>query len=410
MTKKTLIIATPETGIRLGRYSTATPYGLPSGFNCLTGGVANLAITDGLLVTGVEVGSYAQWSSINGYVPNLLIQTATNGYGFGFPYVGSSLGTPIPLSATVITPTSGSQGGASMGSGGGSAYSYEVGYTISASASSTRPSTLDIALAMRCNENSAGYVTGNTAAFSVDWVGVTDPLSPTNYAPLANAGTAQNVEPGSVVYLNGRGSSDANGDRLTYLWTLTSKPVNSSASLSTLTSATPTFTADIAGTYVVNLVVNDGKLSSTAAGVNITAAVVNVAPIANAGVAQTVTVGSVVTLNGSASSDANGDPLTYSWTLTSRPSGSAASLSSTTTANPTFTADVGHSYVASLIVSDGQLSSTAATVSITAFTPMLGASCVSCHTSVVAQTHMNQNPGACDLCHSTGKAYYWHLN
>ena len=57
----------------------------------------------------------------------------------------------------------------------------------------------------------------------------------------------------------------------------------------------------------------------------------NVAPVANVGVAQNVVTGTLVTLNGSASSDANGDPLTYSWTLTSKPIGSTATLTGATT-------------------------------------------------------------------------------
>ena len=65
----------------------------------------------------------------------------------------------------------------------------------------------------------------------------------------------------------------------------------------------------------------------------------NAAPVANAGTAQNVVAGAIVTLNGSGSSDANGDPLTYSWSLTSRPAGSTATLAGATTAAPTFGAD-----------------------------------------------------------------------
>jgi hypothetical protein len=187
-----------------------------------------------------------------------------------------------------------------------------------------------------------------------------------NVAPVANAGVAQNIVAGSVVTLDGSTSSDANSDALTYAWTLTSKPAGSSAELSSSTSAKPTFTADVAGTYVCTLTVNDGKVNSTAVTVSITAAVANVAPVANAGVAQNVAAGSTVTLDGSVSSDANSDPLTYAWTLTSKPAGSTAALSSATAAKPTFTADVAGTYVASLTVNDGKVSSTTATVSITA--------------------------------------------
>jgi PKD domain len=187
-----------------------------------------------------------------------------------------------------------------------------------------------------------------------------------NVAPIANAGVAKNVLAGSVVTLDGRVSSDANGDPLTYAWTLTSKPSGSAAALTGTTSAMPTFTADVAGTYVASLIVNDGKVNSTATTVTVSAAVVNAAPVANAGVAKNVIAGSVVTLDGRASSDANSDPLTYAWTLTSKPSGSAAALTGTTSAMPTFTADAAGTYVASLIVNDGKVNSTATTVTVTA--------------------------------------------
>ena len=195
---------------------------------------------------------------------------------------------------------------------------------------------------------------------------VTVTASVTNAAPVANAGVAQNVVAGSAVTLDGSASSDANGDTLTYAWTLTSKPAGSSAALSSATSAKPTFTADVAGTYVASLTVNDGKVNSTAVTVTITAAVANAAPVANAGVTQNVVAGSAVTLDGSASSDANSDPLTYAWTLTSKPAGSTAALSSATSAKPTFTADVAGTYVGTLTVNDGKVNSTSTTVTITA--------------------------------------------
>jgi len=62
-----------------------------------------------------------------------------------------------------------------------------------------------------------------------------------------------------------------------------------------------------------------------------------------------------VTLNGSASSDANGDPLTYAWTLTAKPAGRTTTLAGATTATPTFTPDIAGSYVAGLTVNDGKV-------------------------------------------------------
>ena len=117
---------------------------------------------------------------------------------------------------------------------------------------------------------------------------------------------------------------------------------------------------------MASLIVNDGKVDSTVVATTITAAALNAAPVANAGTTQTVTAGTLVTLTGAASTDANGDALTYKWTLTTKPSGSAAVLSSATGVSPTFKADVVGTYVASLIVNDGKVDSAVATVPITA--------------------------------------------
>lgn len=195
-------------------------------------------------------------------------------------------------------------------------------------------------------------------------VATTVTVSSANVAPVANAGTAQNVVLGTVT-LDGSASSDANGDALTYTWTLLNKPSTSSAALSTTTSAKPTFTADKAGIYVFGLVVNDGKLNSAPVTVSITAAAANVAPVANAGTNQSVVLGTI-TLDGSTSSDANGDIITYKWSLISKPTGSNASLTGDTTAKPTFVADRAGIYVASLIVNDGKLDSTVVTTTVTA--------------------------------------------
>ena len=189
-----------------------------------------------------------------------------------------------------------------------------------------------------------------------------------NAAPVANAGNAQNVIAGATVTLDGSASSDANNDALTYAWVLSTRPNGSAAALTSATVAKPTFTADVAGTYIATLKVNDGQIDSAASTVTITAAVANAAPIANAGAAQSVIAGSAVTLNGSGSTDANGDTLSYSWTLSTKPTGSAAALTGATTAAPAFTADVPGTYVATLIVNDGKVNSAPSTVAITATT------------------------------------------
>ena len=61
-------------------------------------------------------------------------------------------------------------------------------------------------------------------------------------------------------------SSDGDGDTLTYAWSIQSKPELSSSTLALTdpTTATPSFTPDVVGVYVIKLVVSDGKVSSAA--------------------------------------------------------------------------------------------------------------------------------------------------
>jgi hypothetical protein len=126
---------------------------------------------------------------------------------------------------------------------------------------------------------------------------------------------------------------------------------------------------------VLTLTVSDGKLKSNPDPITVTVsadslpAVVtggttNLAPVANAGNAQSVELGTV-NLDGSSSTDANGDILTYKWFLTSKPTNSAAVLSSTTAAKPTIDTDIAGVYIFSLVVNDGKLDSSPVSTVVT---------------------------------------------
>ena len=183
---------------------------------------------------------------------------------------------------------------------------------------------------------------------------VTVTASAANSPPVANAGPDQNVTVGDTVSLDGSASSDADSDPLTYLWSLSSLPAGSQASLSDPSAVDPTFTADVEGTYTATLVVNDGTVDSPADEVMIVASAANAVPVADAGPDQEVTVGEMVMVDGSASTDADGDPLTYRWTMTSRPADSMAELTDADMAMASFTADKAGEYVLTLVVNDGQ--------------------------------------------------------
>src|SRR5204863_3660766 len=79
-------------------------------------------------------------------------------------------------------------------------------------------------------------------------------ISTTNSKPVANAGPDQQAQVGDMVTLDGRGSSDADGDPLTYLWDVLTLPTNSVARLSDRTASRPTFVADLVGMYVLQLI------------------------------------------------------------------------------------------------------------------------------------------------------------
>ncbi len=91
----------------------------------------------------------------------------------------------------------------------------------------------------------------------------------------------------------------------------------------------------------------------------------NRAPVASAGADLAVSANLPVQLDGSQSSDPDGDPITYSWTLTP-PAGSAAALDEPTSETPSFTPDVAGQYTVALVVNDGKDDSAADGATITA--------------------------------------------
>ena len=137
-------------------------------------------------------------------------------------------------------------------------------------------------------------------------------ITTVNSPPVANAGPDQTVTVGNTVTLNGSASSDVDGNPLTFPWSLTSRPAGSAAVLSN-----PGVVADLrrgrAGQYIAQLIVNDGTVNSAPDTVVVNTG--NSPPVANAGPDQSVSITSLVTLNGSGSTDVDGHPLTFAGRL-----------------------------------------------------------------------------------------------
>ncbi|NLD37550.1 MAG: hypothetical protein GX654_11845 [Desulfatiglans sp.] len=187
-----------------------------------------------------------------------------------------------------------------------------------------------------------------------------------NTPPTANAGADQTVKTGTIATLNGTSSSDADNDPLTYSWTM-ERPEGSTASLTNPTSSEPFLTPDIDGVYTLTLIVNDGKVNS-APDMAVITAVSNFPPTANAGPDQTASTGTAVSLNGSSSSDPDGDTLTYYWALDAPEGSEAVVFSNVNFPTAQFTPDIDGIYTLTLIVNDGKVNSEPDTVVITSQT------------------------------------------
>ncbi|MCW8934920.1 MAG: PKD domain-containing protein [Gammaproteobacteria bacterium] len=97
-----------------------------------------------------------------------------------------------------------------------------------------------------------------------------------NGVPIADAGVDQSVTVGDTVLLDGGGSSDPDNDPLSYNWTIEIRPSGSSAAIGDPSSETPSFVADVEGSYQVQLIVNDGLVNSAPDSMTVTAAVAGV--------------------------------------------------------------------------------------------------------------------------------------
>lgn len=191
-----------------------------------------------------------------------------------------------------------------------------------------------------------------TDSMGAQSVPATITISTLNTMPIAEAGPDQLIiRIGSTIQLNGTQSYDNDGDPISYQWIFASRPAGSTATLSGANTATPGFVVDVYGIYVLQLVVSDPWVAGTPDLVSITFD--NIRPVANAGNSLSVEVFQTVTLDGSGSTDANDDSLTYNWTLVSVPLASTTTIADPTAINTTFVPDQEGSYVVQLIVHDG---------------------------------------------------------
>lgn len=177
--------------------------------------------------------------------------------------------------------------------------------------------------------------------------GDTPAPAPVNAAPkvsLQFAGTVSTgasgadatATTGADVLLDASGSSDAEGDALSYAWTLVSKPAGSALAIGAPASAKLSIKPDALGNYVFNLRVTDSKGAYADKSVTVIAdntppnpvIVVNATYSAQPVIqpALNVSVRSGVVLDATGSTDADGDAVSTTWELIEKPAGSVAAL------------------------------------------------------------------------------------
>lgn len=203
---------------------------------------------------------------------------------------------------------------------------------------------------------SYSYESGNWNVFYYD------PNGPV----VADAGLDQSIDlVGSVVQLDGTDSYSDNDGPITYSWEIVCKPGNySSAVLTNADTSTPTFIADINGTYEVLLTVTDATGAFSIDYVLISFN--NVTPIAVPLDSYVVVpLYATVELDGvTKSTDANLDPLTFSWSFTSTPIDSWAFFTEPSEGLAEFTADKLGSYIVSMTANDGLVDSPPAMIEV----------------------------------------------
>lgn len=178
-------------------------------------------------------------------------------------------------------------------------------------------------------------------------------VSTINSIPVANAGADQQAFVGDQVVLDGSESTDADGDTIVFVWSLISAPAGSTASLSVSDDVRSEFVPDLTGEYLFELVVSDDMESSEPDAVAVNVETMNTLPVADAGEDQTAVVGETVVLSGAASSDVDGNSLTYQWSVLSQPESSTSVPLPVDGLTSSLLIDAQGEYLVQLVVNDG---------------------------------------------------------
>lgn len=186
-------------------------------------------------------------------------------------------------------------------------------------------------------------------------------------APIAITTNYQKSIVGYNTELEGGQSFDPDGELITaYNWSFAQKPTGSATTITNSNKQMASFIPDIAGDYIVNLVVTAGFLQSIPAVKTVKVRASNAKPVAVVGNDTASALNKNFNLVGNKSYDTDGDPLTYNWKIVSKPQGSTSVLFAQYSATARTKFDIEGEYVFSLVVSDSIELSQTATITINA--------------------------------------------
>ncbi len=140
-----------------------------------------------------------------------------------------------------------------------------------------------------------------------------------NSAPVAEAGENRKIELYDWIRLDGKSSSDPNGEVLEFVWSLKRSPDEAIYHFFDTKTPEPLFMAETPGEYEFELTVSDGILKSMPDYVTVTVEGKGEIPVAQAfSVAEGT--GGVLQLSAEGSYEPDGKPLIYKWDLINPPS------------------------------------------------------------------------------------------
>jgi Secretion system C-terminal sorting domain/PKD domain len=212
-------------------------------------------------------------------------------------------------------------------------------------------------------------VTDNSGATAKDTVNIVVLAAPPppNVPPVANAGTDQAITlPVNNAVLDGSASTDVDGTINKYVWNKIAGPA--SFNITNVNIATTSVTGLVQGNYSFQLIVTDNNGATAKDTVNITVFAAppppNLPPVAKAGPDQLITLPlNSITLDGTASLDADGTITTFLWKKIAGPAlFNIVSASSATTAVNNVAQGI---YLFQLTVTDNQGSSALDTMQLT---------------------------------------------